>query len=316
MRAFFQDRVSTNLRRSNCETVPLAKIGPRMGDDPIEPDTTLRDCLRAAGCAHLGAQSAAALVRSVSDLLVVVALLNAFQGFVSDPFFALAGIAWLLVHSFVLAGYISRSRREGARLQELYDTRKLGVAWNIELCGHPPTPERIAELARRRYAHRILKQEESTWYPVSSINQGAAAALISQRAAAAWTCRDTQRYGRLQIAIATCLVAMLTLAAIAANLTVSQFIMLLLAPALPAVVARIESANAMRAAHRTRKRILELATDALDSLADRTPQRKRRLQDLTYLARSQYPRVPLFVYKIFRASNEDAQKYAAKVLAP
>ncbi|MEG3626697.1 S-4TM family putative pore-forming effector [Streptomyces poriticola] len=111
-------------------------------------DEDLLKILRAGESAHARARRLASAHISLSFLLAAGAVLGVFVTAVQDAL-TVAGFLWALAYAAGASSWTEREFRRAALLQETFDTRLYGLAWNEVLAGTVPSADEISRLARR-----------------------------------------------------------------------------------------------------------------------------------------------------------------------
>ncbi len=142
-----------------------------------------------------------------------------------------------LMDALVLERLQSRLRKQGAKIQELFDCQLFHLPWRGLLAGDPPDPELLIEEGTR-YARKYTNLFHiKDWYPpaVSKVPLPLAR-LICQRSNAWWDASLRRRYSvGLQVVLWLLGVFVLVLA-IRSGMTVEKFVLAVLAPLTPAIL--------------------------------------------------------------------------------
>ncbi|MEX8504069.1 S-4TM family putative pore-forming effector [Leptothrix ochracea] len=108
---------------------------------------------------------------------------------------ALWGILIVVFDLFVFTPWVKKLRDNAARVQELFDTKVLGLEWNEISVGKKPEREMIHEEAQR---HGLAAEDISglrNWYPVVIDNVPELfGIIISQRSNVWWDARMRRKY--------------------------------------------------------------------------------------------------------------------------
>ncbi len=108
---------------------------------------------------------------------------------------ALWGILVVVFDLFVFTPWVKKLRNNAARIQELFDTKVLGLDWNEISVGKRPEPELVHEEATKHG----MKEENIAglrkWYPIN-IDQvpEICGIIISQRSNVWWDARMRRKY--------------------------------------------------------------------------------------------------------------------------
>jgi hypothetical protein len=173
------------------------------------------------------------------QFVLLVPLTMAFSGATLfqpglKSFAALYGFAMVLLDSVIVNPKIRALKKDGARVQELFDTEVLNLGWNKFRGGRRLEAETVEE-----YSAKYLSQSPDLallkdWYPPSV--GGIAidfARIICQRQNCWWDTKLRQRYavGAIVTAAVTTLIAFV--ASLVGGLTLEKFILVVLAPLMP-----------------------------------------------------------------------------------
>lgn len=142
-----------------------------------------------------------------------------------------------LVDALVLERIQSELRKQGAKIQELFDCELLHLPWRRLTAGDPPDPEVIAERGNRYIRKNPDLSRIKDWYPPSvSMVPLPLARLICQRSNAWWDASLRRRYGvGLQVLLWLLGVFVFALA-IRAGMSLENFVLAVLAPLTPAIL--------------------------------------------------------------------------------
>jgi len=79
---------------------------------------------------------------------------------------ALWGILIVVFDLFVFTPWVKKLRDSAARVQELFDTKVLGIDWNNIAVGKRPDPELVHEESNRHGLDEKKQMPFRKWYPV------------------------------------------------------------------------------------------------------------------------------------------------------
>lgn len=235
----------------------------------------------------------------------------------SEAAVALGAISgsWAVLGRYGVEALEARFRREGACAQEVFDCLVLGLGWNEALAGPTPAPEDICDWAGKRGS-----EDRHGWYA----EEVAAAcwpldALLCQRANVVWGRRNHDRYAYIAAALALALFLATVGVGITSGLSLSDYLVRLGLPSLPALLIAGELFSGHRTQARSKQKV-ELAadgawSDALASCAPVDPERCRELQDTIFETRASGNPIPKWYYRLRLNHDEGAMReaIAAKV---
>jgi len=112
-----------------------------------------------------------------------------------NGYIALWGILIVLFDLFVFTPWVKNLQDSAARIQELFDTKVLGLGWNEISVGKRPEPELVHEEAKK---HGIVEEKIAglrNWYPliIGEIPE-IFGIIISQRSNVWWDARMRRKY--------------------------------------------------------------------------------------------------------------------------
>ncbi len=108
---------------------------------------------------------------------------------------ALWGILVVVFDLFVFTPWTKKLRDNAARIQELFDTKVLGLDWNEISVGKRPEPELIHEEASKHGMKEEYTSSLRRWYPVIVDNVPEIhGIIISQRSNVWWDARMRRKY--------------------------------------------------------------------------------------------------------------------------
>lgn len=108
---------------------------------------------------------------------------------------ALWGILTVVFDLFVFTPWVKKLRDSAARVQELFDTKVLGIEWNDIAVGRKPELELVHEEAQKHGLDEGSKSGLKKWYPVviDTVPE-IFGIIISQRSNAWWDCKMRRKY--------------------------------------------------------------------------------------------------------------------------
>lgn len=223
---------------------------------------------------------------------------------------AFAGL-WTVLARTALGDLEQGNRRRGAGLQEAFDTRLFGLAWNAPLAGRPPAPEDVDDDADG-VDDALLRN----WYPAAAGKLVRPLdVLLCQRSSVVWGRRTHTTYAALLLALTTTWWIVGVTIGLLDGLGLDDYLVGLFLPSLPAF---LDAAELWRA-HHEQARTKGLVEQDIDEIfagasADgRVPElaRCREFQDRIYLTRRTGPQVPRRFYRFRRDRDEAAMQRGA-----
>ncbi len=220
----------------------------------------------------------------------------------TEQYVSAVAAAWLVFGRTVLDGYEQRQRRCGAVAQELFDTLVFELPWNSSAVGARPAPEDV-----RNWARRQSEEGLHDWYADTRRARHPVDVLLCQRSIITWARQDHVTYAHLLrwaagIAFMASIVIGVTL-----GLSLSEYLLRLGVPVLPACLDVLDIAKANAQVARTKSQ-LERRADALLARAGASATAPkivecRELQDGIYATRI-LPGVPNGMYAITRRERQ------------
>ena len=209
--------------------------------------------------------------------------------------------AWLIMGRILLTGLEQRERGQAISVHELYDTELFRLPWNDALAGRPPLPDDVAAAARRQPDHERFHD----WYTVDLAGiPWPADVLLCQRQSTVWGRGDHRAYATaLAVLGATCFLTGVVIA-VSMNLTLADYLVKLFLPTSPALLDAVELSRSHRTTSATRTDDVVAIDDLYNShrgdLGSVPDHDVRAVQDASFTARTNTPRVPSWFYKIRR----------------
>jgi SMODS-associating 4TM effector domain len=221
---------------------------------------------------------------------------------------AIAG-AWIFVSRLLLEPLRQEYQLKGATAQEHFDCAVLGMEWNDALVRRLPDEE-ISGASR----DMENADQERDWYPADADIAWPNSVLTCQRSNAVWARRQHHAYARAVALAAAGWWVVGVIVAVTASATLSEYLVIVLLPSLPAFLDAYEISRRHSAAAMSR-RLVEDQADNLLADGTATEQSLRELQDQVFNLRRVAPPVPEWFYGIVRPSYEEDMRYAARQIA-
>lgn len=286
-------------------------------DPPIHQRQLDEDMLRlqrAAAASHQRGQKVEALRVSAALALalggIIVTILGRGRGA-----WAIVGFLWFLISVLPLRNTAGMTARQGALLQEMFDTALFHLPWRSTVAGDPVPEPDVARLARQldrggARNQRIL----AGWYDPTGGVHHPYDVLIAQEQNLAWDARLRRHYGTLVLSLAvTWSLLGLVAGIIIANATVTDTLLSFYVPSLAAYQLALEIWSGQRKVAAERGRLARTVQDELrrarpGPLADADWRRLREvardIQDGVLWTRLDVSRVPEWFYRRHRGGDE------------
>lgn len=250
--------------------------------------------------------------RLAGTVLVALAapLVIVFAPWLEHPLGAIAG-GWALAARLFLRPAQEWATQFAVAVQELFDQQVLSLLPAASL--QPPAWEQIHQQAHRRTA-----DPGPDWYSVLPDVTLAVAALIAQRAGTVWSRRLHREWALVMGTAAAAWTVLTVTVAAARGATVSEFLIAVLLPMLPALLDATDLCQAHWRAGAERFALEAQLDQRLDRAAGGqlpAPEDLRALQDEINRQRLAQPPVPDLYYRLRRASYEASMRAAADRLA-
>lgn len=222
---------------------------------------------------------------------------------------AIAG-GWLFVSRQLLAPFRRTFQRDGAKAQELFDCAVFGLPWNDALA-RQLSHEEIGGASRNMTKLDKLRD----WYPASIDRVWPASVTICQRSSVVWARRQHHAYAYMLRTAAALWGVVGVGVAIAHGATLTDYLVTIALPSLPALLDASELADRHLASAGNRE-ALEHQVDAVLVGDVATQQTVREIQDQLFSLRSESPIVAAWFYRLVRSRFEHDMQYAAAQSAP
>ena len=237
-----------------------------------------------------------------------------------NGYIALWGILIVLFDLFVFTPWVKKLQDSAARIQELFDTKVLGLDWNDISVGKRPEPELVHEEAKK---HGIVEEKITglrNWYPliIDEIPE-IFGIIISQRSNVWWDARMRRKY---TLAIRVILVS-IAFGLIGYGLyekkDMFEFLAFIVAPLAATYVfgyrQMTEHSDAADRLDMLKSFSEKIWSDALDGKDVATLIfESRALQDQIFEHRKKNPPIFDFLFRWFRDGNEELMNKGAKTL--
>lgn len=233
---------------------------------------------------------------------------------------ALWGILAVVFDLFVFTPWVKKLRDSGARVQELFDTKVLGIDWSDMSVGKKPEPELIHEEAQKHGLEKEKSVSLSKWYPViiDTVPE-IFGTIISQRSNVWWDCKMRRKYS-LFIRIVLVSIALGLIAyGLYEKKDMFEFLAYIVAPLASTYVfgyrqmmEHSEAADRLDKLKDLAEKVWSEAVSGIDAAALKN--KCRTLQDQIFDHRKRNPPVFDFLFKWFRNGNEALMNKGAETL--
>ncbi|WP_158842347.1 S-4TM family putative pore-forming effector [Saccharothrix deserti] len=269
---------------------------------------------RAASASHQRGQLVEAVRGVAAALLAVAGILVTILGH-GRPAVAITGFFWFLVSAFLLKRLAGTTARQGALLQEMFDTGLFHLPWRSTVAGDP-IPEPDVNRLARQLTRGSAKDQRITggWYDPTSDVHHPYDVLIAQEQNLAWDARLRRRYSYFIVAAAVLWTAIgLAVGLAIANATLPDTLLSFFVPSLAAYQIAIEIWAGQQKVADERERLTKIVNSELrDGRPGPVPEREwhrlrdvaRDVQDGILRTRLDPTRVPEWFYKRFRDGDE------------
>jgi hypothetical protein len=265
------------------------------------------------------------LGKGIAGLLALAAPVAILAAPSAGPVLGAIAAGWLFLSRIGLDRFRREWQRQGALAAEAYDCGVLGIDWNPTL-GTALEPEEIragaaAKEARQKRGPRWpwekswwpWKQEGTkarSWYPSEGQEQWPLSVLLCQCSNAVWAARQHKSYAYLVGIAAVLWGAFGVIAALVKGAELSEYLITVLLPSLPAFLDAIENVDAHSDAANRRTALSLTIRDLIDGGEAEEPQ-LRDIQDELFRLRCEYTHVPEAFYHRIKADYERDMRYGA-----
>lgn len=232
---------------------------------------------------------------------------------------SLYGLCALLVDALVLDSVVQEKRKVAARIQELFDCKVLTLEWNNFCVGAKPDPETVSQASRSYLQHQSNFDALNNWYPQGlELLPYKLARLLCQRTNCWWDSDLRRKYRAIIYVVLTVIFFGGIGVTIAAGASLQDFILMFLAPLLPAFIIAIRIAKKqgeiIRTSDNFRNFTDNLWNDAISNDVSESEIKafSRQLQNQIFIHRCNKEQVPDWFYKLFRDSQQINMEEATK----
>jgi len=277
-------------------------------------DPNMIQLQRAAAASHHRGQRVEAARVAAALMLAVGGVIVTLTGH-GRTAWAIAGFVWFLVSAIPLRQLAVSTARQGALLQEMFDTALFYLPWRSTVAGDPVTDPDVARLARM-LKHGSAKDQRilSGWYDPTGGVHHPYDVFIAQEQNLAWDARLRCRYGYLVLASAILWTSIGVLAGITIpRTTMAETVLSFFVPSLAAYQLALEIWQGQQRVAAERERLATIVATELRNahagpISDAERQRLRAIardvQDGILRTRLDVSRVPERFYKWHRNNDE------------
>jgi SMODS-associating 4TM effector domain len=272
-------------------------------------------CLqRAAAASHQRGQLVESARASAAVLLAAAGIVVTLTGY-GRPVMSITGAAWFLVSAFLLKRAAGATARQGALLQEMFDTALFYLPWRATVAGAPVPEPDVHHLARRLRRGSPKDQRITTgWYDSTEGVHHPYDVLIAQEQNLGWDARLRRRYASVILAAVVIWSGLGLIAGIViANATVVNTLLSFFIPSLAAYQVALEIWAGQHRIAAERQRLLDTVTTELRNAQagtisepewHRARDVARDVQDGILRTRLDAIRVPEWFYRHYRNRDE------------
>ncbi len=233
---------------------------------------------------------------------------------------ALWGILTVVFDLFVFTPWVKKLRDSAARVQELFDTKVLGIDWNDIAVGKKPDPELVHEEAQKHGLDEAKKAGLKKWYPViiDTVPE-IFGIVISQRANVWWDCKMRRKYAYFIRVVLVSIALGLIGYGLYEKKDMFEFLAFIVAPLASTYVfgyrQMMEHTDAADRLDKLKDLAEKVWSDAVAGKDFAALKIKcRTLQDQIFDHRKRNPPVFDFLFKWFRDGNENLMNKGAEAL--
>lgn len=269
---------------------------------------------RAAAASHQRGQLVESIRAGAAILLAAAGIVVTLAGH-GRPAMSITGAAWFLVSAFLLKRVAGATARQGALLQEMFDTALFYLPWRPTVAGDPVPEPDVHHLARGlRQGGAKDQRITAGWYDSTEGVHHPYDVLIAQEQNLGWDARLRRRYASLILAAVVIWSCLGLVAGIAiANATIVNTLLSFFIPSLAAYQVALEIWAGQQRIAAERQRLLNAVTTELrnaqpgpvsDHEWHRVREVARDIQDGILRTRLDAIRVPEWFYRHYRNRDE------------
>ena len=247
-------------------------------------------------------------------LVTFISFLNLYVDL--EVFLGTYSIIITLLDIGLLNRLINRKKELAAKIQEMFDTEVLSIEWNDII-------SRTDHELIFRYSKKYEKDNDyealKNWYPeiVSKLDKDIAK-IVCQRANCRYDSSIRKCYTSILIGFVLILIIVVFVLGILKGVTLDNFVLLLLLPALPMINFCLEQYYNNKEKLESLARLKSKLDDAWDKLVSEdivdNNKLSRQIQNRIYLNRQNSPLVFDWIYIILRNRLEEEMTYSVEVM--
>jgi hypothetical protein len=297
---------------NNSASAPRGVPARAIEERQLEPDMIRLQ--RAAARSHQLGQRLEAIRVTASVLLAVAGIVTTLldQGRTAVT---ILGAVWFLASVFLLRRASVTSARQGALLQEMFDTELFYLPWRSAVAGVRVADADVSRLARSlRQGSGKAQRIDAGWYDPTAGVHHPYDVLIAQEQNLGWDARLRRLYANLVLALAVLwTLAGLVAGMVIANSTIVEVIVSFFVPSLAVYQLAAEIWYGQRQVADERERLRCMVTTELQNAQPGTISEPewsrlhnvaREIQDGILRTRFDAARVPEWLYKTQRTNDE------------
>lgn len=269
---------------------------------------------RAAAASHQRGQLVEAIRVNAAIVLAIVGIVVTLVDHGRSAM-SIIGAAWFIVSAFLLKRAAGSTARQGALLQEMFDTALFYLPWRSTVAGDPVPEPDVSQLARKIRPGSAKDQRiVAGWYDPTNGVHHPYDVLIAQEQNLGWDTRLRRRYAGLVLAAALAWSGLgLVAGMLIANATIVNTLLSFFIPSLALYQIVLEIWSGQQRVAAERQRLTQTVTTELrsgqpgpvdDSQWRRMRELARDIQDGVLRTRLDASRVPEWFYKHYRNHDE------------
>ncbi|MEW8230331.1 MAG: S-4TM family putative pore-forming effector [Candidatus Thiodiazotropha endolucinida] len=237
-----------------------------------------------------------------------------------NGYIALWGILVVVFDLFVFTPWVTKLRENAARIQELFDTKVLGLDWNEISVGKRPDPELVHEEARKHGMDNEKVARLKQWYPIIINNVPETfGIIICQRSNVWWDARMRRKYTFSIRVILVSIVLVVIGYGLYEKKDMFDFLAYIVAPLMPTYIfgyrQMIQHSKAADRLDKLKELSETIWSNALSGVDVTTLRLNcRTLQDQIFDHRKKNPPIFDFLFKWLRDENELLMNKGAETL--
>ena len=213
------------------------------------------------------------------------------------------GVLWTIIY-LVTENYRKKKTKQGAKIQEQFDTELFEIPWNDILCKGKVNADTCVDLAKEYDGNDL-----SNWYSleVDSTLPKPIAVILCQRINFSWELKLRKRYVTFLIILLVAYYGIFIGFFVAKNIGFYD-ILLLIAPSLSFLIYGVQNSLSLRNHIKSKNETLNQIDEILNKYSDNQDSPSdgtlRQIQDIIYTERTVPEKIPDWFYKLSKSSNE------------